>query len=136
MGPNAEVEGRRWFEQAADDLETARRLREIGIHYASCFFAQQAAEKALKSVLFSAGAEQVRGHSVVELGNEAAKVCAPLADIVVEAGPLDAYYIPTRYPNGLAGGTASKAFQSDDSDRAVRLATRVVEAVRAHLARR
>ena len=48
MQPDAEAEGRRWFQQAMDDLHTSRSLREIDIHYASCFFAQQAAEKSAK----------------------------------------------------------------------------------------
>lgn len=133
MQPDTEAEGRRWFQQATDDLHTATKLREIGIHYAACFFAQQAAEKALKSVLYAAGAERVRGHAVVELADEAARVNASLAGLSDEAAPLDAYYIPTRYPNGLAGGVASRVFQAEDSERALRLAARVVNSVRTSL---
>ena len=37
-----------WWEQSEEDLATARSNLESGRYYASAFFSQQAAEKALK----------------------------------------------------------------------------------------
>lgn len=122
------VEAGRWLAQADDDLLTATRLQEIEIHYASCFFAQQAAEKALKAVLFSRGASRVRGHSVADLAATLAQQDEAFAPLVSVLAPLDLFYIPTRYPNGLAGGVASRVFNAEDSERALRLARRAVEA--------
>jgi len=41
-------EGLRWLDQAFADLKTARDCLKDGNFYATAFFAQQAAEKALK----------------------------------------------------------------------------------------
>lgn len=131
MAPDPAVEAARWLAQAEDDLHTATRLREIAIHYASCFFAQQAAEKAIKAVLIARGAARVLGHSVADLCAAAAAADPEFAPLSAELAPLDLYYIPTRYPNGLAGGVASRVFTEEDSERALRLAGRALEAARA-----
>ncbi|MBS7609792.1 HEPN domain-containing protein [Candidatus Bathyarchaeota archaeon] len=44
-------EGLRWLDQALVDLKTARHYSEDGNYYASAFFSQQAADKALKGLL-------------------------------------------------------------------------------------
>jgi len=49
---------------------------------------------------------------------------APLATI---GGPLDKYYIPTRYPNGLAGGIPSDAFVAADAEMATSMAEQVLD---------
>ncbi len=131
MAADRALEAARWLAQAQDDLVTAERLAEIGIHYASCFFAQQAAEKGIKGVLIARGATYVRGHSVSDLCTELGTADADFVSLADELAPLDLYYIPTRYPNGLAGGVASRVFNSEDSARALRLARRAIEAARA-----
>jgi len=45
-------EGLRWLDQAFADLKTARDCLKDGNFYATAFFAQQAAEKALKGFLY------------------------------------------------------------------------------------
>jgi HEPN domain-containing protein len=130
MGSSLEGESGRWLRQAEDDRVTAERLAELGIHYAACFFAQQAAEKALKAVLLHLGAESVRGHSVVDLCRLLASHAPGFAELVTVLAPLDAFYVPTRYPNGLPGGIASDVFQVEDSTRALRLARRATDAAR------
>lgn len=62
-----QVEARRWFVQAQADLEIVNLLQSAGYYAAACFHAQQAAEKALKAVLFGQGSRVVWGHSVREL---------------------------------------------------------------------
>ncbi|MDN5331847.1 MAG: hypothetical protein PWP45_1072 [Tepidanaerobacteraceae bacterium] len=41
-------EGKRWLEQAKEDLKWARMLAEQGGYHIACFLAQQVAEKPLK----------------------------------------------------------------------------------------
>lgn len=130
MRPDPQHEAGRWLAQAADDLNTAKRLQEIDIHYACCFFAQQAAEKALKAVLILQGAARVYGHSVTELCAAIAANDPDFAPLSTALAPLDLYYIPTRYPNGLAGGVASSVFTREDSDRALRLAQSALDSAR------
>ena len=65
-------EGRRWLEQAAEDLRWADDLAERGGYHIACFLAQQVGEKALKAFLYAMGEELVLGHSVERLCGEAA----------------------------------------------------------------
>ena len=95
------VEARRWFQQAQADLEVVSTLRSAGHHAAACFFSQQAAEKALKAVLFAQGARVVLEHSVRELVRQCEAHDPAFADAAEEGALLDQFYIPTRYPDGL-----------------------------------
>lgn len=47
------LEARRWFQEAQADLAVVRTLRGAGHHAAACFHSQQAAEKALKALLYA-----------------------------------------------------------------------------------
>ena len=50
-----------------------------------------------------------------------------------QVAPLDQYYIPTCYPNGLPGGVPFEAYNIKDGQRALRLASRVLDAVQERL---
>jgi HEPN domain-containing protein len=133
MRPNPGDEGRRWFEQAEDDIAAAAHMTDGGFHNHACFLTQQAVEKALKAYLLSRGAWEVRGHSVADLCGEAAKMHRPFGDLMDTVAPLDKFYIPTRYPNGLPGGTPSKAFDRADAERALDTARRALAFIKGQL---
>lgn len=126
MKPNEKREGERWFEQAKRDIDDARFSASGERHNLACFLAQQAAEKAIKAYLYAQGAEEVWGHSVVELCNDAREINSEFLDIKKDAAFLDKYYIPTRYPNGLPGGLPSDAFQEIDSKKAIEVAEKIL----------
>lgn len=67
----------------------------------ACFQAQQASEKALKAFLYSMGRTSIITHSLVDLVRAAQPLDASFAVLLMEAKHLDAFYIGTRYPNGL-----------------------------------
>jgi HEPN domain-containing protein len=46
------AEARRWFQQACYDLQAVRWNMQGGFYDTACLVAQQAAEKALKSLLY------------------------------------------------------------------------------------
>lgn len=46
------------------------------------------------------------------------------------AGPLDMYYIPTRYPDSLPGGIPSRAFIEEDAKRAIDMAEKIMEFIK------
>ena len=50
-----------------------------------------------------------------------------------DAGILDQYYVPTRYPNGLAGGVPFEAFGEAQAVAALTAAERFVEVARAEV---
>jgi HEPN domain-containing protein len=59
-------EARRWISQAADDLDAAGVLLEGEKYAQACFYAQQAAEKAVKGVGWANGLA-LWGHSLIKL---------------------------------------------------------------------
>ena len=119
MQPDLLEESRRWRAQAEQDLAAGEKLAHLGIHYAACFFAQQAAEKALKGLMLEIGRPPDRGHSVVALSRVIVTLQPALATALAPLVFLDQYYIPTRYPDAIPGGIPADAFGPEDSQRAL-----------------
>lgn len=126
MKPNELNEGKRWLDQAEEDLDDAKFALSGKRFNLACFMAQQSAEKALKGYLYFKGAEEIWGHSVAELCKDASSFDKEFESLKRKAAPLDKYYIPTRYPNGLPGGIPSEAFDEDDAQKAISLAESVL----------
>ena len=85
-----------WRKQGEADLAAARTLLEDGIHYASVFFSQQAAEKLLKAAWILQKRElPPKTHNLVMM---ARNLGAP-ERIIDEAAELSPEYFLTRYPN-------------------------------------
>jgi HEPN domain-containing protein len=103
-------EASRWLRQAENDLDFARLALREGFFHQACFISQQAAEKALKAVLYALGERVVLGHSLVELVARLSDRTPEIAARREAAGVLDQYYVGTRYPNGLPGGVPFEAF--------------------------
>ena len=134
MMPNRRAEGDRWLRQASRDLSDAHLARERQRYNLGCFLAQQSGEKALKGFLYSRGAEDVWGHSLADLCEDA-KVFEMLFDVLKSrAIYLDKYYNLTRYPNYLPGGIPSDAFDDLEAERAIELAEEVLIFVQERLA--
>ena len=133
MPANHRTEGARWLRQAQQDLLDAQFNREGGRHNLACFLCQQAAEKALKAYLYHRGAEDVWGHSLIDLCEDA-KIFEMFFDTIKsEARQLDKYHEITRYPGYLPGGISSDAFDDNDSERALYLSGVVVDFVKERL---
>jgi HEPN domain-containing protein len=133
MKPSPRDEGDRWLRQAKQDLDDAQYARDGGRFHLTCFLAQQAAEKALKAYLYARGQTLVLGHSVARLCQDASVLNAEFADLKKKAAPLDKYYIPTRYPNGLPDGIPAEAFDAVDAERALELTKLVIAFVQARM---
>lgn len=122
---------RRWLSQGLEDLKSARVLRDAQLYPASCFFAQQGAEKAMKAILVARG-DALRSHALADLKQSVEVVLAdghPLPALA-GVGRLDRYYLGTRYPDALPdGATAQSVFDAQDADEAIGTAERVVTAL-------
>ncbi len=129
MRPDPVDEGRRWLQQAQQDIDDARYNQAGGRYHLTCFLAQQASEKALKGYLYARGEERVWGHSVADLARQSAQYDARFEALIGVGGGLDRHYIPTRYPNGLPGGIPAEAFDADDAEKALRQAHLVIQQV-------
>lgn len=133
MPTNHRAEAARWLRQAQQDLLDAQFNRAGGRHNLACFLCQQAAEKALKAYLYHRGAEDVWGHSLIDLCEDA-KIFEMFFDTIKsEARQLDKYHEITRYPGYLPGGISSDAFDDNDSERALYLGGVVVDFVKERL---
>ncbi len=132
MKPSPHEEGTRWLLQARRDIDDARYARAGNRFNLACFLSQQAAEKAIKSYLYAHGRVLVFGHSVASLCQDATAFDVAFEKLREQAAPLDKYYIPTRYPNGLPGGIPSEAFDQADADRALELAQNVIQFIEDH----
>lgn len=95
MDPDAD----RWMAQASEDLENAEVLMEAGRYSAGAFFAQQAAEKALKALYITEHGRLWKIHNLVTLADE---VDAP-EEVRTPCKELTPHYMATRYPD-LAEG--------------------------------
>ncbi|MEN8160829.1 MAG: HEPN domain-containing protein [Myxococcota bacterium] len=122
------TEADRWLLSAREDFDYARHAASAGHHAPACFFAQQAAEKAVKAAHFLRGARAVIGHSVRVLIEQLEPRDAAFDALLDAARELDLFYIPTRYPNGLESGTPGQAFSEAQSKRALDLASPFVAA--------
>lgn len=131
MKRSPEEEARRWLLQAEDEFVDACELRKRGRFYLALFHFQQAAEKALKAFLYFKLEEVAifRTHSVTELIEVAGEIDKDFSE-VRKSKSLDAYYIPTRYPNGLPGGVPSRFYDDpEEAAEAERLAREVMRLV-------
>lgn len=123
-------EATRWLAQADYDLRAAQSNADSQLYAYACFISQQAAEKAIKAFLYSRGLRQVFGHSVVELCKQAVRFSKEFVSLGLDAGKLDRFYIPTRYPNGLPGGIPAEEFDQVDASESLALAHQVVDLVK------
>ncbi len=130
MHRSPQEEGKRWLDQALEDMDAARYNLAGDKFYLVCFLCQQLSEKAIKAFLYSRGEEIVLGHSVVCLCEYASRYDSGFSELRREVGSLDGYYIPTRYPNGLPDGIPARAYAQKDALSALRAAEQVVSFVR------
>jgi HEPN domain-containing protein len=111
----AEREARRWILQAEDDLQFVEWVLKQGVFFdKGCFVSQQAGEKALKSCLYAIGERRVLGHSLFEMIIELIQRDRIFEEIQNQAKRLDRFYITTRYPNGLPGGSPFQIYTKAD----------------------
>jgi len=120
----------RWLLQAEQDLDDAAFNLEGQRYNIACFLAQQSAEKMLKAYLYKKGERKVWGHSVADLVDDSKKYDKSFKSLFRIAGPLDMYYIPTRYPDGLPGGIPARVFQEEDARKAIDMSERIMEFIK------
>jgi HEPN domain-containing protein len=124
-------ETQRWFRQAEHDLMVAQKNLEEEFFSDACFMAEQASQKGLKAYLFFTGERFVPSHSVTKLALDCAKKDKGFAAIVDYGRILDKYYIPTRYPDALAGPSAPfEVYTQREAEEALRYARKILNLVK------
>ncbi len=121
-------EALRWLEEAERDVETAEILYKNARYNAACFYAHQAAEKAVKALLYSIN-EAPWGHSVrIVLERYIEKSRSSRIEYLIEcARELDRHYIPSRYPIAHPSGTTFEAYDSKTAERALECSREILK---------
>ncbi len=114
-----------WMSQAVRDLEKARLDAQYEYWEWACFTSQQAAEKAVKGLLFNFG-KVVWGHAITPMLRDFAEAEIP-PELIVAAQLLDAYYIPARYPNGFSSGKPADYFNREKAEQAIQAAHEIIQ---------
>ncbi|MEN2974180.1 MAG: HEPN domain-containing protein [Candidatus Caldarchaeales archaeon] len=123
-------EGLRWLDQAEADLKTARDCLESGNYYASAFFSQQSAEKALKGLLYLKGYRAIITHSVMDLLEEASKFSEDLKKFIDYGRELDRHYIASRYPNFYPSGAPYRYYTKEVASTCLNSAESILKEVK------
>jgi HEPN domain-containing protein len=92
-----------WLDKATEDLIVARLVLTERHTDHACFLAQQCIEKALKAYLLDRTGSYSRTHKLVDLLVECESYDAEFAPFLADCITVDQYYIPTRYPDSVAG---------------------------------
>ncbi len=118
----------RWMKSAIRTLESAGHDVGHGDYNWACFKAHQAAEKALKALLWGVGMPKT-GHSLTHLLNYIAQELGLGAPEEVKESclVLDKHYVPTRYPNAWTEGTPEDYYSEGEARNAIARARRIVE---------
>jgi HEPN domain-containing protein len=118
---------KRWIQQALADVSAAHDSLKTQHFEWACFQAQQAAEKGLKSFLFFRGRTSIITHSLVDLIRAAQTLEPSFSGLMTEAKYLDAYYIGTRYPNGLMSqDPPARYFDQKDANQCIQSAQSIL----------
>ena len=123
---------RRWSDEAREDLQTALVLLDAARYSASAFHSQQAAEKALKAVLYGMN-KCPWGHTLISLLNEVVdNTTVDTPDTLrSSAVTLDPHYVNARYPDAHLSGTAAAHYDAATALEAYQCASRILEACEA-----
>ena len=127
-----EEEYERWMKQAKNTLLSSKRDKEAGDYNWSCFKAQQAAEFAVKALLYGIGLSAI-GHSLLKFLGDLEKKGIKIDEIKRCARTLDRHYIPTRYPNFHPEGAPLDYYTEEDARRAIEYAEEVIEFCRSKI---
>ena len=103
----------RWLAEADADVATAAVLLTNGRYNPCAFYSQQAAEKALKALIYLINSAPW-GHSVLALVDEAERRgLAVDPELRAAARRLDHHYTTARYPDAFPAGTPTDFYDED-----------------------
>src|SRR3954469_16208300 len=88
-----------FWAQARADMATAVTLLDAGVYYASVFFSQQAAEKALKGAMADRQGRCPKGHNLIQMANS---LNAPV-EVMNAAAELNPEFMLSRNPDSADG---------------------------------
>jgi HEPN domain-containing protein len=124
---------KQWLEKATEDLAVARLVFKEGHTTHACFLSQQCIEKSLKAYLLFKANEYPRTHKLVDLLKGCEPFDSALSQFLPDCTIVDQYYVPTRYPDGIPGGTASGIPSETEAKEAILAAEKILQFLRPRL---
>lgn len=117
-----------WLAQARNDLDLAVLGSQEGFHAQACFFASQAAEKALKGAILELGVEPAHTHQLTELVDCLTQLGMPTEPLEqLRLKPLSRMATSTRYPDNET--PPLDRFDRVDAEESIRSAQEVLRTV-------
>lgn len=117
-----------FWAQARADYATALTLLDAGVYYASVFFSQQAAEKALKAAAIQKQHRNPRGHHLIQIASS--------LDVSVEvmnaAAELNAEFLASRNPD-VSDGVPAQLYDRKSAQIHLQAAEVIIEWVKSTL---
>jgi len=110
-----------WWKQTLNDIDTAKALYKIKKYDYSSFWCQQAAEKALKTLLLKRGHNLIKTHDLVLL----ARKLNASEEVIQLCKDLTPVYIETRYPS--LGEEGFKKFTEKETKEDIKKMERIIE---------
>lgn len=114
---------RRWLREAHNTLKQAQHSFESKDYNLVCFLTEQAAQKALKAVLYRDETRFVTIHSITELIKKIAVTRTEFLEILDRGTKLDQYYLSSRYPDAVPEpAIPSEIFIKEQAEEAMSIA--------------
>lgn len=114
--------------QARANYAASVTLLDAGVYFASVFFAQQAAEQALRAATIQREGKIPRGHNLIQMCNG---LDAPL-EIMNSAAELNPEFLATRSPEAV-NGVPSQNYDRKSARLHLRCAQTIVDWIKATL---
>jgi len=111
-----------FWSQSRADLATAITLLDAGVYYASVFFSQQAAEKALKGAMVDKQGRCPKGHNLIQMANG---LNAPV-EVMNAAAELNPEFMLSRNPD-TADGVPAQMYDKGSARLHLRCANDIVD---------
>lgn len=118
-------QGQAYWAQARADYATALTLMDSGIYYASVFFSQQTAEKALKAAAINKQQKNPKGHHLIQIANS---LDAPI-EVMNAAAELNAEFLASRNPE-VVDGVPAQMYDRKSAETHLKAAEIVLEWVK------
>ena len=124
----------KWIYFAEQDLNFAKSGLKDKFYSHVCFLSQQAVEKTCKAFLIYNNLNYPKTHKIVEIINSNKKLLNMLKKYIDEIKLLDAFYIPTRYPDGIPGSLSEGLPDKKDAESSLSIAEKIFNIIKKEVA--
>jgi len=119
----------RWMNEAENTFKSANVDKENRFYNWCCFKCHQAAEFALKGLLYGLGLT-LFGQSLTKMTKDLKKQKINITSILTACKKLDLHYIPSRYPNAHPTGSPFEYHDENIAEEAIINARKIMDFIK------